>query len=164
MEKEYPSKEIMKHFIHPSNMGKIENADGVGKVGNIICGDLLFLYIKVKNSKITDIKFQTFGCVANIATSSIITELVKGKTLEEAINLTKDDILKGLGYLPPIKIHCSVLAIDALHEAIYNYLSKNNLPIPEELKKDHERIIRQLQDVEKHHKEYIALESEVQKQ
>jgi nitrogen fixation NifU-like protein len=118
------SEKLMKLFRNPHNMGSIKNADGVGKVGNPVCGDVMYLYIKVKNEKITDIKFETFGCVAAIATSSIITDLAKGKTIEHAAKLTKDDVVKELGGLPPLKIHCSLLAIDALHAAINDYKNK----------------------------------------
>jgi nitrogen fixation NifU-like protein len=159
----YPiyTKEIMKHFKNPKNIGKIKNADGIGKVGNVVCGDVMWFYIKVKENKISDIKFQTFGCVVAIAVSSILTEMVKGKTLEEAMNTTKYDILKKSGKIPPIKVHCSVLAADALHEAIYDYLSKNKMEIPEKLKKEHKRIKRDLKQVESKHPEHVKLEEEV---
>ena len=120
---------VMETFKNPHNYGKIKNASGIGKVGNIVCGDVMWLYIKVaKNKKkedfIKDIKFETFGCVAAISTSSIITDLVKGKSIAEALKITKDDIVKTLGGLPKIKYHCSILAIDALKEAIKNYNEK----------------------------------------
>ena len=118
------SDKVMEHFRNPKNMGEIKNADGVGKVGNPVCGDLMTIYIKVKNNKIDDIKFQTFGCAAAIATSSMITELAKGKTLDEAMEITRDDVANELDGLPPIKMHCSNLAADALHEAIKNYYKK----------------------------------------
>jgi nitrogen fixation NifU-like protein len=105
-------------------MGKMENPDGVGKVGNPQCGDVMAMYIKVKDEKIFDIKFQTFGCTAAIASSSIATELVKGKTLDEALKLTRNDVAKELGGLPAIKMHCSLLATDALKAAIEDYLKK----------------------------------------
>lgn len=115
--------------MHPKNAGKIENADGVGEVGNEICGDIMRVYIKVgKNTKgekiIKDIKFETMGCAAAIATSSMTTTLAKGKTLKEAMKITRDDVAKDLGGLPPIKLHCSNLAADALHAAIKNYEKK----------------------------------------
>jgi len=116
----------METFKNPHNYGKMENPDGVGKVGNPVCGDVMVLYIKVdKNEVIKDVKFETFGCVAAISTSSIITDLVKGKTIKEALKVTKDNIVKSLGGLPKIKYHCSILAVDALHEAVKNY-QKNN--------------------------------------
>jgi len=157
----YPlyAKEIIKHFKNPKNIGKIKNADGIGKVGNIICGDVMWFYIKVKNDKISDAKFQTFGCVVAIAVSNMLTEMVKGKTLKKAMDVTKYDILKRAGKVPPIKVHCSVLAADALHEAIYDYLSKNKLKIPEKLKKEHEKIKKELKKVEKQHKEFLKMET-----
>ncbi len=115
---------VMEHFAHPRNVGEIENPDGVGHVGNKICGDIMEMYIKVKDGIITDAKFKTFGCGAAIATSSITTELVKGKTIEEALKLTNKAVAEALGGLPPIKLHCSVLAEDALKSAIDDYLRK----------------------------------------
>jgi nitrogen fixation NifU-like protein len=105
-------------------MGEIKNADGVGTVGNPICGDLMTVYIKVKKDIITHVKFKTFGCAAAIATSSMITEIAKGKTLDEALKITRQDVAENLGGLPPIKMHCSNLAADALHAAIKNYREK----------------------------------------
>lgn len=119
------TEKLMEHFRNPRNMGKIENADGVGKVGNPICGDVMYLYIKVKDNRIDDIKFETFGCAAAIGTSSMITELAKGKTLDEAMKITNQNVASELGGLPPIKMHCSVLAADALKAAIKDYLGKN---------------------------------------
>lgn len=123
------SKKVMKYFRNPHNFGRIEKPDGLGKVGNPVCGDVMWLYIKVgKNKKgeetIKDIKFETFGCVAAISTSSMITDLAKGKTLKYAEEITKDSIIKGLGGLPPIKVHCSLLAVDALKAAIKDYRKK----------------------------------------
>lgn len=115
---------VLDHFRNPRNMGKMTNPDGTGKVGNPQCGDIMVIYIKVKDNKIADIKFQTFGCTAAIASSSIATELVKGKTLNEALELTREDIAKELGGLPTIKMHCSLLATDALKEAIKDYFKK----------------------------------------
>ena len=163
------SKEVMEHFLHPRNVGIIEDADGIGEVGNIVCGDVMWLYIKLgENEKgekiIKDIKFKTFGCVAAIATSSKITELVKGKTIEEALKITKEDVAKELGGLPPVKMHCSLLATDALKEAIYDYLKKNNLPIPEELKKEHERIEKEKKFVEEKFKEFVEKQKEMMEQ
>ena len=119
------SKKVMEHFRNPRNMGEIKDADGVGTVGNPVCGDLMAIYIKVENNRIKDIKFKTFGCAAAIATSSMITELAKGKTLEEAEKITRDDVANELEGLPPIKMHCSNLAADALREAIKDYKKKN---------------------------------------
>ena len=120
------SKKVMQHFLHPKNMGEIKNPDGVGKVGNPICGDILWVYIKVdkKKNTIKDIKFKTFGCAAAIATSSMITQLAKGKKIEYAKTITRDGIAKSLGGLPPIKMYCSNLAIDALKKAILDYEDK----------------------------------------
>ena len=118
------SKKVLEHFKNPHNVGKIENADGVGTVGNRACGDVMKLYIKVEDNKIVDIKFETMGCAAAIATSSIITDLAKGKTIEEALKITKDNIVEELEGLPPVKVHCSLLAIDALRAAIKDYQEK----------------------------------------
>ena len=118
------SKKVMEHFRNPKNMGEIKDADGVGTVGNPVCGDIMTIYIKVKDDKIADIKFKTFGCGAAIATSSMITELAKGKTLDEALKITRDDVADELDGLPPIKMHCSNLAADALREAIKDYRKK----------------------------------------
>jgi nitrogen fixation NifU-like protein len=118
------SDKVMEHFRSPRNMGEIKDADGVGTVGNPVCGDLMTIYIKVKNDKITDVKFKTFGCAAAIATSSMITELAKGKTLDEASKITRDNVANELDGLPPIKMHCSNLAADALREAIKDYRKK----------------------------------------
>ena len=123
------SKEVMNHFRHPRNMGEIKKADGVGKVGNPICGDVMWIYINVKKEngeeRIKDIKFQTFGCVSAIATSSMTTSLAKGKTLDEALKINRDDVANGLKGLPPIKMHCSNLAADALRAAIKDYREKS---------------------------------------
>jgi len=111
----------MDHFKNPQNVGEIEDADGVGEVGNPRCGDMMYIYIKVKDNKISEIKFKTFGCVAAIATTSVLTELAKGKTLEEAEKLSNQDVANALEGLPPIKMHCSNLAADALKSAIEDY-------------------------------------------
>jgi nitrogen fixation NifU-like protein len=118
------SEKVMDHFMNPRNVGEIPDADGVGTVGNPVCGDLMTMYIKVKDNKIADVKFKTFGCGAAIATSSMTTELAMGKTLEEAKKITRADVAENLGGLPKIKMHCSNLASDALHEAIKNYEEK----------------------------------------
>jgi nitrogen fixation NifU-like protein len=114
----------MEHFRNPRNVGTIEDADGVGNVGNPVCGDVMQMMIKVKDNRIVDIKFQTMGCGAAIATSSISTEMVKGKTLDEARELTNKAVAEALGGLPATKMHCSNLAADAIHQAIDDYLSK----------------------------------------
>jgi nitrogen fixation NifU-like protein len=118
------SDKVMDHFRNPRNMGEIPDADGVGTVGNPVCGDMMNIYIKVKDDRIVDIKFKTFGCGAAIATSSMITELAKGKTLEDAMKLTRGDVADSLDGLPTIKMHCSNLAADGLHEAIKDYRQK----------------------------------------
>jgi len=118
------SEKVMEHFKNPKNTGEIADADGVGTVGNPVCGDLMTMYIKVKDNRIADIKFKAFGCGAAIATSSMTTEMAKGKTLEEAMKITRADVADSLGGLPPIKMHCSNLAADALHEAIKDYTKK----------------------------------------
>lgn len=145
------SKKVIEHFMNPSNAGEIENADGVGIAGNMVCGDVMHMFIKVNKSAdgnkhdpnhdiIEDIKFKTMGCAAAIATSSMITEIVRGKTIEEGLKITKADVAEALDGLPPIKMHCSNLASDALAEAIYDYFSKNKYEISEGLKNAHERI------------------------
>jgi nitrogen fixation NifU-like protein len=118
------SEKVMEHFANPHNVGEIPDADGIGKVGNPQCGDVMWLYIKVKDNIITDIKFKTFGCGAAIATSSMITELARGKTLEEAKKISRQDVADSLDGLPPTKMHCSNLASDALREAIKDYEAK----------------------------------------
>ena len=118
------SDKVMLHFMEPHNMGEIENPSGVGTVGNPVCGDLMQIMIKVENDVIVDIKFKTFGCGAAIATSSMITDLAKGKTIEEALKITRNDVAESLEGLPPVKMHCSNLAADALQAAIEDYKAK----------------------------------------
>ena len=118
------SKKVMDHFFNPRNVGVIENPDGYGKVGNPVCGDLMEMYIQVENDKIKDIKFKTFGCGSAIATSSMVTEIAKGKTIDEALKITRDQVANELDGLPPQKMHCSNLAADALHAAIKDYKRK----------------------------------------
>lgn len=118
------SEKVMEHFRNPHNVGEIPDADGVGTVGNPVCGDMMTIYIKVRDNRIADIKFKTFGCGAAVATSSMITELAKNKTLEEAMSIGRQDVADSLGGLPPVKMHCSNLAADALHEAIRDYQKK----------------------------------------
>jgi len=121
------SEKVMEHFRNPRNVGEIPDADGVGTVGNPVCGDLMTMYIKVKDNRLIDIKFKTFGCGAAIATSSMTTELAKGKTLEEASKITRADVAESLDGLPTQKMHCSNLAADALKAAINNYLEKKKV-------------------------------------
>jgi len=120
------SEKVMDHFRNPRNVGEIPDADGVGTVGNPVCGDMMTVHIKVKDNRIADIKFKTFGCGAAVATSSMVTELAKGKTLDEAMKITRADVAENLGGLPPIKMHCSNLAADALHSAIDDYRKKKS--------------------------------------
>lgn len=121
------TKKVMNHFSNPRNMGEMKNPDAIGQVGNPICGDVMKIYLKIdkKTEKIKDIKFQTMGCAAAIATSSMVTELAKGKTLKQAKKLTNSDVAKSLGTLPKIKMHCSNLAADALHKAVEDWENKN---------------------------------------
>ncbi len=150
------TKKVMETFKNPHNYGKIKDADGIGKVGNIICGDVMWLYIKIDRKKdiIEDIKFETFGCVAAISTSSIITDLVKGKTIKEALKVTKDNIIDSLGGLPKLKYHCSILAIDALTEAIYDYFIKNKISVPKKLEERHKIIQKSKEIIEERYKDW----------
>lgn len=118
------SSKVMEHFANPRNVGEIPDADGIGKVGNPVCGDIMNMYIKVKDGVIVDAKFKTFGCGAAIATSSMATEMIKGKTIEEALKLTNEAVAEALGGLPKVKMHCSVLAEQAVRSAIDDYLRK----------------------------------------
>ena len=121
------SDKVIEHFKNPRNVGEIENPDGIGHVGNPVCGDIMELYIKVNDSTIADAKFKTFGCGAAIATSSMVTEMVKGKSIREALEISNRAVAEALDGLPPIKMHCSVLAEEALKSAIDDYLAKNKL-------------------------------------
>jgi nitrogen fixation protein NifU and related proteins len=139
------SKKVLEHFKNPHNFGVIKNATAVGQVGNPACGDVMKLYLKINKNKqgqdfIKDVKFETMGCAAAIATSSVVTDLANGKTIEDALKLDNKDVIEALEYLPDIKIHCSLLAIDALNEAIFGYYQKINHPIPDLLQKKHSRI------------------------
>lgn len=118
------SEKVIEHFSNPRNVGEIENADGIGQVGNPVCGDIMKIYLKIENEKIVNVKFKTFGCGAAIATSSIATELIKGKSIEEALALTNQAVIEALDGLPPAKIHCSVLAEEAVKVAILDYYQK----------------------------------------
>ena len=119
------TQKVIDHFKNPHNQGEIKDADAVGQAGNPVCGDVMKIYLKVKDNKIEDVKFETLGCAAAIAVSSALTDLVKDKTLDEALAVTKDKIVDDLGGLPPVKIHCSMLGVEALHEAIEQYKKKN---------------------------------------
>ncbi|MGQ9543589.1 MAG: iron-sulfur cluster assembly scaffold protein [Candidatus Bathyarchaeia archaeon] len=131
---------VLQHYRNPRNVGKIDDADGVGVYMSDFCGDITKFWIKVSDGKIVDVKYRTQGCAASIACGSVLTELVKGKTVDEALRITKDDIISTLDGLPEAKVHCSVLADDSLKDAIRDYLSKNNLPVPKELVEKHEKI------------------------
>jgi nitrogen fixation NifU-like protein len=132
------STKVMEHFANPHNVGEIPDADGVGYVGNPVCGDIMQLYIKVQDGVITDAKFKTFGCGAAIATSSMVTDMVKGKTIDEALKISNRTVAEALDGLPPVKMHCSVLAEEALASAIDDYFKKKGLPSPVKLKVGHE--------------------------
>ena len=120
------SEKVMDHFMNPRNVGEMENPDAIGEVGNPTCGDLMKMYLRIEDNVIKDIKFQTFGCGAAIATSSMMTELAMGKTLEEALELTRDDVAESLDGLPPVKMHCSNLSAEALKAAIDDYRKKQS--------------------------------------
>ena len=119
---------VMDHFTHPRNVGEIPDADGVGKVGNAKCGDIMKMYLKIKDDRIEDVKFETFGCGSAIASSSMATELIKGKTIEEALAVTNKQVVDALGGLPAYKLHCSVLAEESIKAAVKNYYDRNNIP------------------------------------
>ena len=145
---------VIDHFREPHNRGKLEDYSAIGKVGNIVCGDVMWLYIKVEKNEadqdiITAISWETFGCTAAIATSSMVSDLAKGKTVEEAIAVTNQDVASELGGLPPVKMHCSALAADALNEAIYTYMNQEGKEIPEALQKRHARIEKEMAALEK---------------
>lgn len=127
------SEKVMDHFANPRNVGEIENASGVGEVGNAKCGDIMKIYLQIENDVIVDVKFNTFGCGAAIATSSMATELIKGKTVEEAMRLTNKAVVEALDGLPPVKIHCSVLAEEAVQAALRDYYLKQGRILPPEL-------------------------------
>ena len=118
---------VMDHFMHPRNVGSIDNADGVGEVGNAKCGDIMKMYLKIKDGVIEDVKFETFGCGSAIASSSIATEMIKGKTIDEALALTNKDVVDALGGLPVHKLHCSVLAEEAIKSAVKDYYDRNGI-------------------------------------
>ena len=119
---------VMDHFTHPRNVGEIPDADGVGEVGNAKCGDIMKMYLKIKDNRFEDVKFETFGCGSAIASSSMATELIKGKTIEEALAVTNKQVVDALGGLPAYKLHCSVLAEESIKAAVKNYYDRNNIP------------------------------------
>jgi nitrogen fixation NifU-like protein len=157
------TEKVIEHFRAPHNMGKLEDYSAIGKVGNIACGDVMWLYIKVETDDhgrdvIRDISWETFGCTAAIATSSMVSDLAKGKTLEEAIAITNQDVAVELGGLPPIKMHCSALAADALNEAIYEYLVHNERDVPEALRRRHARVEKEIAQLEKRYQSFLEQE------
>lgn len=119
---------VMDHFTHPRNVGEIPDADGVGEVGNAKCGDIMKMYLKIKDDRIEDAKFETFGCGSAIASSSMATEMIKGKTVDEALAVTNKQVVDALGGLPAYKLHCSVLAEESIKAAVKNYYDRNNIP------------------------------------
>jgi len=121
------SEKVMDHFMNPRNVGEIENADGVGEVGNAKCGDIMKIYLKIENDVVVDVKFKTFGCASAIASSSMATELIKGKPLSEVLSLTNKAVVEALDGLPPVKVHCSVLAEEAVKAALLDYFTKNGI-------------------------------------
>ena len=121
------SEKVMEHFVNPHNVGKLEDADGIGEVGNAKCGDIMKMYLKIENDIITDVKFNTYGCASAIATSSIATDMIKGQPLSEALKLTNKAVVEALDGLPAVKIHCSVLAEQAIKAAVKDYYDKNNI-------------------------------------
>lgn len=135
------SEQVLEHFRHPHNQGVIENPTVIGEVGNIKCGDVMKMYLNIDDKDvITDVKFETYGCASAIATSSAATDLVMGKTITEALNIKNEDVIKVLGDLPRIKIHCSLLAVDALNDAIFKYLKNQKREIPAELEEKHKHL------------------------
>ena len=123
------SEKVMDHFTHPRNVGIIEDASGVGEVGNAKCGDIMKIYLKIEDDIIKDVKFETFGCGSAIASSSMATEMIKGKSIQEALKLTNKAVMEALGGLPPVKVHCSLLAEEAVHAALWDYAQKHNITI-----------------------------------
>jgi len=128
------SEKVMDHFTNPRNVGEIADASGIGTVGNPVCGDVMKMYLKIENEIIVDVKFKTFGCGAAVATSSMVTEMVKGKSITEALTITNSAVAEALGGLPPVKMHCSVLAEEALRSALKDYYKKQAKPVPFEEK------------------------------
>ena len=161
------SKKIIDHFKKPKNVGKIKGASGQGEAGDLSCGDLMRIYLKIEKNKkgqeaIKEARFETLGCIVAIANSSLLTSMVKGKTLKEALKLTKDDLIKALGKpLPSFKTHCSLLALDALFEAIYDYYKKKRKKIPLKLEKRHKRISKVREETEKRYKGLRDLERKI---
>ena len=157
------TEKVIEHFRHPHHMGKLTDYSAIGKVGNVVCGDVMWLYIKVdKDEKgrevLTDISWETFGCTAAIATSSMVSDIAKGKTLEAAIAITNREVAEELGGLPPVKMHCSALAADALNEAIYAYLTQAGREIPPALARRHAHIAEEMATLEKRYQSFVDKE------
>ena len=162
------SKEVMKHFKTPQNVGKMKKPDALGRAGNVRCGDLMYFYLKISKDKkgrdiIKDVKFETYGCTIAIANTSLLSTMIKGKTLKEALKVTKEDLVKKFGNVPLIKIHCSLLAVDALAAAAYDYYKKVGQPISPELEARHEQIEKSEKELEHRHGELLDLEEELHK-
>ncbi|MCF7890778.1 iron-sulfur cluster assembly scaffold protein [Candidatus Bipolaricaulota bacterium] len=160
------SEKVMEHFNDPQNQRKMENPDAIGKVGNALCGDVMWIYIKIGENEdgkeiIEDISWETFGCTAAIATSSMVTELAKGKTLEKALEISNEKVAEELDGLPSVKMHCSNLAADGLVEAIYNFLDSSEKEIPEDLQKRHEQIEQHMEKVQEEYGDYVEMEEEM---
>ncbi len=159
------SEKVMEHFNDPHNQRKMEDADGIGKVGNPACGDVMWLYIKVSDrgdeKVIEDISWETFGCTAAIATSSMVTDIAKGKTLEEAVEVSNRKVADELDGLPPVKMHCSNLAADGLIEALYDYYTKVGLDPPESLEQKHDKIEEEMNRLEEKYGDYLSMEEEL---
>lgn len=159
------SEKVMEHFNDPHNQRKMADPDGIGKVGNPACGDVMWLYIKVTQKDdeeiIEDISWETFGCTAAIATSSMVTDIAKGKSLQEAVKVTNERVADELNGLPPVKMHCSNLAADALIEALHDYYSKSGREVPANLKKKHKKIERDMARLEEKYGDYLSMEEEL---
>lgn len=160
------SEKVMEHFNEPRNQRKMEDPDGIGKVGNALCGDVMWLYVRIDQNEsgeevIEDISWETFGCTAAIATSSMVTDLAKGSTIEEALEISNQKVAEELDGLPKVKMHCSNLASDGLVEAIYDYLDSSGGEIPEELEKKHEQIQQHMEKVEEEYGDYVEMEEQM---
>lgn len=160
------SDKVIEHFQNPHNRRKMENPDAIGKVGNPVCGDVMWIYIQVEQDftgvpVIDDISWETFGCTAAIATSSMVTDIAKGKTLEEALDIENEQVAEALDGLPPVKVHCSILAADGLAEAIYNYYQDNGIKPSEDLIERHEKIQQEMEDIEEKYSDFAELEEQI---
>ncbi len=144
------SEKVMDHFMNPRNVGEIEDASGVGTVGNAKCGDIMKIFLKIEDGIVLDAKFKTFGCGAAVATSSMATELIKGKTIQKALEITNKAVMEALDGLPPVKVHCSCLAEEALHAALWNYAEKNGIVI--------EGLEKPVNDIGEHEEGYYEVE------